>query len=379
MATMSPPGDLKDDLLSLSREIHADPELAYKERNAADRICALLRRHGHTVERPLGGLETAFRARVGPPGPAVAMLAEYDALPGIGHACGHNLIAMTNVGAFLVAARQADRLGIGIELVGTPAEESGGGKLDLIDAGVFRHVVAALSSHPSGGTTWECGTTSLGIVGKRAGFRGVASHAAYSPEKGRNALNGVIRLFVGIDGWRQHLPGDARVHGIVTSGGTASNIVPEFAEAVFGIRAKEMEQLREMERTFGDIARGAALQTGTEVEITDEMRLYAPTAPNPRLTALLKEEMGSRGLDPKTGDVVMASTDFGNVSHVVPADYVGFPVSAEPIPGHSHLMREASASDLAHRNAFTVIDVLASAAVRVATDGSVRSELMRGR
>jgi len=371
---------LRDDLIALSREIHTDPELAYQERRAADRICALLRRHGHEVERPLGGLETAFRSRVGPPGPSIALLAEYDALPGIGHACGHNLIAMTNVGAFLVAARAADRLGIGIELVGTPAEESGGGKLDLIDAGVLRHVVAALSSHPSGGVTWECGTTSLGIVGKRVGYRGVASHAAYSPERGRNALNGVIRLFVGIDGWRQHLPGDARVHGVITNGGgPASNIIPEFAEAIFGIRAKDMDQLREMERTFGDIARGAALQTGTDVEIADDMRLYAPTAPHPRLTALLVEEMRSRGLDPETGDLVMASTDFGNVSQVVPADYVGFPVSPERIAGHSHRMREASATDLAHRNALTVVDVLASAAARIATDASLRSELTLGR
>lgn len=370
---------LKDDLFALSREIHADPELAYQERRAADRICALLTRHGHRPERALGGLETAFRARVGPPGPSVALLAEYDALPEIGHACGHNLIAMTNVGAFLVAARQAERLEMGIELIGTPAEESGGGKLDLIDAGVFRHSVAVLSSHPSGGTSWECGTTSLGVVVKRVGFRGAAAHAAYSPEKGRNALNGVIRLFIGVDGWRQHLPREARVHGIVTKGGAAQNIVPEFAEAVFGIRAKTIDQLREMEKMFGDIARGAALQTGTEVEMADEMRLYAPTAPNARLTSLLMDEMRERGLEPKAGDVVMASTDFGNVSQVVPADHIGFPVNAEAIPGHSHLMREASASDLAHRNAFTVIDVLASAAVRIATDGAVRSELMRGR
>lgn len=378
--TMLAAGSLRDDLLTLSREIHADPELAYAEERAADRICRLLERLGHEVERPLGGLATAFRARIGPPGPAVALLAEYDALPGIGHACGHNLIAMTNVGAFIVAARQAERCEIGIELIGTPAEESGGGKLDLIEAGVFGRVVAALSSHPSGGLTWECGTTSLGIVGKRVGYRGVASHAAYSPERGRNALNGVIRLFVGIDGWRQHLPGDARVHGVITNGGgPASNIVPEFAEAIFGIRAREMAQLREMERTFADIARGAALQTGTEVEIAEEMRLYAPTAPHPRLTALLAQEMSSRGLDPRSGDLVMASTDFGNVSQAVPADYVGFPVSAEPIPGHSHRMRDASATDLAHRNAFTVVDVLAAAALGIATDAALRSELRRAR
>lgn len=370
---------LKDDLLALSRDIHSHPELAYHERRAVERIADVLGRNGHKVELSLGGVGTAFRARVGPPGPSVALLAEYDALPEIGHACGHNLIAMTNAGAFLVAARQADRLEVGIELVGTPAEESGGGKIDLIDRGVFRHTVAALSSHPSGGIAWECGTTSLGVVVKRAGFRGAAAHAAYSPHEGRNALNGVIRLFVGVDGWRQHLPGDARVHGIVTKGGAAQNIVPEFAEAVFGLRARTIEELRGMETMFGDIARGAALQTGTEVAITDEMRLYAPTKPNARLAELLMDEMRQRGLDPKTGDVVMASTDFGNVSQVVPADYIGFPVNAQPIPGHSHVMREASASDLAHRNALTVIDVLASAAVRIATDASLRSELMRGR
>jgi len=369
---------VKDELLALSREIHADPELAYQERRATDRICALLSRHGHGVERPLGGLETAFRARVGPPGPAVALLAEYDALPDIGHACGHNLIAMTNVGAFLVAARQAERLGIGIELLGTPAEESGGGKLDLIDAGVFRHVVAALSSHPGGGAKWECGTTSLGIVGKRVAYRGVAAHAAYSPERGRNALNGVIRLFVGVDGWRQHLPPDSRIHGVITNGGgPASNVVPAFAEAVFGIRAREMGELREMERTFEEIARGAALQTGTEMTISDEMRLYAPSAPHPRLTALIAEELRSRGIEPETSGVVMASTDFGNVSQVVPADYVGFPVSTERIGGHNVAMREHSITDLAHRNAFTTIDVLATAAVRIATDAGLRSDLMR--
>jgi len=370
--------DLREDLFTLSREIHADPEVAYEEKRAADRICALLARHGHAVERPFGGLATAFRAHVGPTGPAVALLAEYDALPAIGHACGHNLIAMTNVGAFLVAARQATRLEVGIDLIGTPAEESGGGKIDLIDAGAFKSVVAALSSHPSGGASWECGTTSLGIVEKIVAYHGVAAHAAYSPERGRNALNAVIRLFTGIDGWRQHLPPDARVHGVITNGGgPAANVIPAFAEAKFGIRAGTLERLREMEKTFADIAQGAALQTDTRVEITESMRLYAPTAPNARVTALLEEEMRSRGIELGEKEVVMASTDFGNVSQVVPADYIGFPVSTEKIGGHNIPMREASVSALAHRNALTVVDVLASAAVRIATEPGLRGELKR--
>lgn len=380
MTTAAAPTDLREDLIALSRAIHADPELAYQERRAADRIGALLERYGHKVDRPYGGLETAFRARVGPAGPAVALLAEYDALPDIGHACGHNLIAMTNVGAFLVAARQAERLQVGIELIGTPAEESGGGKIDLIDAGAFRNAVAVLSSHPGGGGTWEYGNTSLGIVGKKVAYRGLASHAAYSPERGRNALNGVIRLFVGIDGWRQQLPREARVHGIIShGGGPAPNIIPAYAEAKFGIRAPTIEQLREMVRTFDDIARGAALQTGTEVEITDEMRLYEPTAPHPRLTALLAEEMSARGLELDEPHMVMASTDLGNVSHVVPTEHVGFPVTTDRIAGHSNAMRDASATDLAHRNALTVVDILSAAAVRIATDAALRSELVRAR
>ncbi len=373
-------GDLREDLLALSRGIHSEPELAYHETRAVDRIRALLEANGHRVERPYGGLDTSFRARIGPDGPAVTLLAEYDALPGIGHACGHNLIAMTNVGAFLVAARQAERLQVGIELVGTPAEESGGGKIDLIDAGVFKTSIAVLSSHPGGGAKWECGNTSLGIVEKKATYTGIASHAAYSPERGRNALNGVIRLFVGIDGWRQQLPRDSRIHGVITDGGgPASNIIPARAEARFGIRARTIEQLREMESTFADIARGAALQTGTEVEIADTMRLYAPLKPNARLAALLAEELRARGIEPDAPDMIMASTDLGNVSEVAPTDHVGFPVSKDRIPGHSNAMREASVSEVAHQSAFTVIDVLAAAAVRIATEPSLRSELKRER
>jgi len=364
------------DLLTLSREIHADPELAYEERRAVERIAALLERRGHRVERGVGGLETAFRARVGPAGPSVALLAEYDALAEIGHACGHNLIAISNVGAFLVAAAQSERLEIGVELIGTPAEERGGGKLDLLDAGAFASTIAALSSHPSSDPHWAIGTTSLGVVALRVTYRGVAAHAAASPEKGRNALNAVIRLFTGVDGWRQHLPDDARVHGIITDGGgPAYNVVPVHAQALFGLRSKDVGVLTEMIVTFGDIARGAALQTATEVVIDDEMRLYAPTSPHPVLTELLAAELAARGVDMTTGDLVAASTDFGNVSQAVPAEYVSFPVGEAKVPGHSNAFRDAAVTDYAHRQALIAVDVLASAALRLATEVSLRARL----
>ncbi len=366
---------LRADLVALSRAIHGTPELAYGERTAVKNISALLASRGHRVEHTLGGVETAFRARIGPDGPAVALLAEYDALPEIGHACGHNLIAMSNVGAFLLAAERAKDLTVGVALVGTPAEESGGGKIDLLDAGVFRDTVAVLSSHPSSDPDFECGGSSLGVVAKRVRFHGVASHAAFSPHLGRNALSAAIRLFVAIDGWRQHLPADTRVHGIITRGGAAQNIIPDLAECDIGLRAATVPQLDEMVRTFNDMAQGAAMQTGTTVEIEDDLRLYAPVKPNPVVGDLLVEELERRGKRVVRGKFVLASTDFGNVSQAAPADYVGFPVTETTIAGHSHQMREASATDLAHENAMITAEVLAAAAVRIATDRALRDRL----
>lgn len=368
---------LAEDLVRLSREIHADPELAYQERRAAARIAELLQRHGHEVQMGIGGLETAFRARAGPPGPSIALIAEYDALAGVGHGCGHNLIAMTNVGAFLHAVTEKD-LGMAIELIGTPAEEDGGGKIDLLNAGVFNDVAFALSTHPAAQGSWGVSGTGLGIVGKRVIYRGAASHAGSSPERGRNALNGVIRLFIGIDAWRQHLPTDSRVHGIITHGGDAVNVIPARAEAKFGLRAKDLPTLEEMVAMFTDVAQGAALETGTTVEITDYLPLYAPVAANTKLGDVVADELRRRGVEAERGVMVTASTDLGNVSQKVPTDWIRFPVTEAPIAGHSDAMRDASASDLAHRNALLVVEALAAAAYRVASDASLRQSIQNG-
>ena len=367
---------LADELVQLSRDIHADPELAYQERRAAARIASLIERHGVPVQMGIGGLATAFRARVGPPGPSVALLAEYDALAGVGHGCGHNLIAMTNVGAFLHVAAETN-LGMAIELIGTPAEEDGGGKIDLLGAGVFDGVAFALSTHPAAQGRWGVSGTGLGIVGKRVIYRGAASHAGSSPERGRNALNGVIRLFVGIDAWRQHLPQDSRVHGIITHGGDAVNVIPARAEAKFGLRAKDLVTLEEMVATFTDVAQGAALETGTTVEITDYLPLYAPVAANTRLGDVVADELRQRGVDAERGVLVTASTDLGNVSQKVPTDWVRFPVTERPIAGHSDAMREASVTELAHRNAFITAEALGATAIRVATDRNLRERIAR--
>ena len=333
------------ELASLSRDIHAHPELAYEERHAVAAISAVLERAGHRVERGIGGLETAFRARVGPAdGPAVALLAEYDALPEVGHGCGHNLIAISNVGAYLIAAASAARLEVGVELIGTPAEENGGGKIELLRKGIFDRIVAALSSHPAGQGGWSVSGTGLGVVGKRVTFTGVASHAGSAPEKGRNALNAVIRFFVGIDGWRQQLETDSRVHGYISDGGKAMNVVPARAEAIFGLRAKERRTLDGMVERFGEIAKGAALLTGTKVEIAEYLPYYEPVKANLALGDVITEELRRLGVTPERGVLVTASTDLGNVSSKVPTDWVRFPVSEKPVPGHSAEMRDAKPS-----------------------------------
>jgi amidohydrolase len=364
------------ELVALSRDIHGHPELAYQERHALGAIATFLERHGHRVERGIGGLETAFRARVGPKdGPAIALLAEYDALPDVGHGCGHNLIAISNVGAYLVSASSAGRLELGVELIGTPAEENGGGKIDLLRKGVFDRIVAVLSSHPAGQGGWAVSGTGLGVVGKRVTFTGVASHAGSAPEKGRNALNAVIRFFVGVDGWRQQLEADSRVHGVISDGGKAMNVVPARAEAIFGLRAKERETLDGMVERFGEIAKGAALLTGTKVEIAEYLPYYEPVKANRVLGDVIAAELGRHGVTPERGILVTASTDLGNVSTKAPTDWVRFPVSEKPVPGHSEQMRDASVSDLAHRNAIITAEVLGATAVRVATDKTLRERI----
>jgi len=369
------PDDTRRDLVALSREIHADPELAYKEERAAARIASLLRKRGHEVEVGIGGLATAFRARIGPAGPSVALLAEYDALAGVGHGCGHNLIAISNVGAFLLAATDPTPLQTAVELVGTPAEEDGGGKIDLLNAGVFDGVGYALSTHPAAQAAWVVSGTGLGIVGKRVIYRGRSSHAGSSPERGRNALNGLIRLFTGIDGWRQQLPTDSRVHGIIDFGGDAVNVVPSRAVGRIALRARDIATLREMEATFTDVAQGAALETSTTVEITDYLPLYAPVGANRKIGDVIVSELRSRGVEPERGTLVTASTDLGNVSQKVPTDWIRFPVTDRPIPGHSDEMREACITDLAHANALLTADALGAAARRLATDRALRASI----
>jgi amidohydrolase len=363
---------LRRELTDISLDIHAHPELNYQEHHAAQVLADALERHGFKVERGVGGVETAFRGVIeggNGDGPTVALLAEYDALPGIGHGCGHNLIAMSNLGAGLAIKAAMGSLPGRVIVLGTPAEEGGGGKIRLLDAGVFKDVDVALSSHPSSNRTIiptdipQDQSWSLAMVGYRYAYHGKAAHAAVVPHEGINALNAVIHLFTGIDALRQHLRDDVRIHGIITDGGKAANVVPDFAAANFMLRSRDREYLHEVVDKVRRVAEGAAQITGARLEILPAHPRYENVRPNVVLaqTAHANAQAIGMPLDamPSGWNGGGASTDFGNVSQALPAYYLRFAVSQQPVPGHSTAMAEAAKADFGHDNAIATAKVLA--------------------
>ena len=347
-------------LRELSTAIHALREIAYQEHASVEAIDVFVRAEGHEVRSGIGGIDTAFEVQVGPSAPSVAILAEYDALPEIGHACGHNLIAMTTVGAFVAAARRWTSTSVGLRLIGTPAEEGGGGKLRLLDAGAFDGVAAAISSHPAAEAAWAAGATNLGVIGHEVVFHGVAAHAASAPALGRNALSAMLLAFAGIDAARQRFAPDDRIAGIITEGGTAVNVVPARAVGRFAIRSASTSRIHELVELFHAVIEGAAQQTQTTVETSETMRMHLPMTPAAWVGDAIRRQARAAGIETTDGHHVSASTDLGNVSAAIPTDWLRFPVTEAPIAGHSQAMAEASLSRLAHANALLATEVLAA-------------------
>jgi len=362
----------RPELVEVALDIHAHPELNYQEQHAAQLLSGVLEKHGFQVERGAGGVETAFTATLpggAGDGPTVAVLAEYDALPEIGHGCGHNLIAMAAIGAGLGLKANRDNLPGRVMVIGTPAEEGGGGKIRMLNAGVFDGVDAVLSSHPSSnrtviptdipmGESW-----SLAMVGYRYIFHGKAAHAAAAPHEGINALNGVIHLFTGIDALRQHLREDVRIHGIITDGGRAPNVVPEFAAANFMLRCRDRDYLSDV--VVGKVrqaAEGAAAMTGSRLEVEEYYPFYENVRPNAVIAGLLLNNAALAGLnldEPLPGrQGSAASTDFGNVSQAMPAYELRYAVSEQPVPSHSREMAETATSEHALSAAINVAKAL---------------------
>lgn len=311
--------ELADDLEQLAKTLHQNPELSWQEHEAVANITALIERHGATVERSFCDLETSFRARIGNgTGPHVAIVAEYDALPDIGHACGHNLIAAGAVGAWLALLPQANALSGTIDLLGAPAEETGEGKVRLIEAGAFEGVDAALMFHPFDRDLLLHPT--LAIAALQVVFKGAPSHAAIAPEQGKSALTACMDAFRLIDGQRIHLPDGSRVHGIITDGGEASNIIVERAACVFSIRGRTSADLDVVRAVAERCIRGAAMASDVAVEITFKPGCL-DMRNNSALAARFGEHMRALGREPRDVDpnAGAGSTDMGDVSHHVPS------------------------------------------------------------
>lgn len=364
----------REALVALSLALHRDPEVAYQEHRASERISAFLRERGFGVERPYKGLDTAYRAdaRGRPEGPTIAILAEYDALPDIGHACGHNLIAMIGTAAAIGAKEVLGELAGSIAAIGTPAEEGGGGKVALVRAGGFDAVDAAMMVHPSSRTL--SGRTSLASNRVELEFHGKAAHAAAQPDRGINALDGLIQTFNAVNAMRQHLKPDARVHGIVTSGGSAANIIPEYAAGKFSVRARDHTYQKEVLRRFIACAEGAAAATGTRLVVTvNENSGYENMVPSTPLSQRWAEHVRTFGIEvtPTAEDERMGSTDMGNVSQVVPAAHPYIGIAPEGTPGHSAAFRDAAATPQAHANALSAAKALALVAVDLLADPSL--------
>ncbi len=375
----------KQALFDLSKDVHAHPELNYEEYYSSNALATFLEGNDLPVERGIGGIETAFRATIpggGGQGPTIAVLAEYDALPEIGHGCGHNLIAMAAMGAALGLKANAGSLPGRIEIIGTPAEEGGGGKIRLLEAGVFDGIDATLSSHPFSNRTIVPAVSprgeswSLAMVGYRYMYHGRAAHAAAAPEAGINALNAVIHLFTGIDALRQHLRDDVRMHGVITDGGTAPNVVPQFAAANFMLRSRDGRYLSdEVVGKVMQVAEGAAAMTGARLEVEEFYPFYENVQPNLTLAQAVGANLQALGVrldDPIPGRPGSgASTDFGNVSQAMPAYELRYAVSETPVASHTSDMCETAITDYALSSALQVAKALSLTAADLLCDATL--------
>jgi amidohydrolase len=306
-------------LREVSSKIHDNPELRFEEHKAAAWLAEAVEHAGVSVERNLGGLATAFRARVGSgTGPRIAILAEYDALPEIGHACGHNLIASGALGAFLALARQREAITGTVELIGTPAEEGGGGKIRLLSAGAFQGVDAAMMFHPFDRDLLA--HVALASIWLEARYQGVPSHAALAPWGGQSALTACLDTFRLIDSQRIHFRDGVRVHGIIKNGGQAVNIIPELAIAEFSVRARDTTELERVKAIVDRCARAAAMASGVSVSLSVRQG-YKDLVNNLTMARRFGEHLRGLGrLPAETDETVGAgSTDMGDISHAVPS------------------------------------------------------------
>ena len=362
---------LGDELTALSLDIHAHPELAFEETHAADRVGRFLTEQGFKVEAGVGGIPTAFRASLETgPGPTLAILCEYDALPGVGHACGHNVIAAAGAGAGAALMAARDGLPSGrVVVIGTPAEERGGGKGCLVEAGLFRDVDAAMMIHGFDRTLLH--QDLLGVARVTFEWEGRAAHASVDPWEGVNALDACIATFNGVAMLRQQMRPDCRIHGVVTEGGIAGNIIPERAVADFNVRGPSLEAMWALHRRVVACAEAAALATATRLTVTRHPDVYEPMRRNQGLLDVFAANLGASGLaeGPAAPDR-LASSDIGNVSQVTPTIHAWVQIAALGTAIHTREFARAAAAPSARLGLLAGAKLMALSAVDLLADPS---------
>ena len=369
----------RDELIALSLKLHANPEIAFQEEKAAAWLADYLEGEGFALERGICKIATAFRASYGQGEPRVAILAEYDALPGVGHGCGHNIIGTASTAAGLAAKAVVDETGGTVLVIGTPAEEAAGGKVYMADRGAFKGLTCAMMAHP-GNRDVAVGYT-LACLELNVEFHGRAAHAAARPEAGLNALDAMIASFVNIGLLRQQLRDAARIHGIITDGGQAVNVIPHHTAASLLIRAEDDVYLDEaLKEKVLACFRAAAEATGCRLEHRwGEESRYKAMYSNHALAEAYRtniEGLGRKVIEPESRRS-MGSTDMGNVSAIVPAIHPSITVAPPDIPIHTVEFREMAASEAGHKALLDSAKALAMTAVDVLTDADLRERMKR--
>lgn len=340
--------EIHKELCEISDFIYHNPELGNEEYKAVEKLTSFLQEHDFDIETEFLGIKTAFRATYdsNKEGPIIGYLCEYDALPEIGHGCGHNMIGAMSAGAGVILSKVLNEIGGKIIVYGTPAEETNGAKVIFAEQGVFDELDVAMMVHPSDKTI-ESGT-SMALYPLQFTYTGKTAHAASCPQEGINALNSVIQLFNGIDALRQHVTPDVRIHGIITNGGVAANIVPDKAVAQFYFRASTKEILDDVLVKVKNIAQGAALMTGSKLEMTRYELLNDNLKTNKSLSEVFSKNLRTLGIKNIYEAKDTGSSDIGNVSHKTPTIHPYIGISNFNVTGHSVNMADATITPFAH-------------------------------
>ncbi len=366
---------IEADLIKLSKDIHSNPELCFEEFKAVNWLKEILKEHDFKIEDNSGGLETAFKARfkVKKPGPRVAFLAEYDALRGKGHACGHNIIATSAVGAAIGLSKVIKDLAGEVILLGTPAEEGGGGKIILLEEGEFDDIDYALMIHP--GSINLIGRGGLAASKLVIEFKGEAAHSS-SPGDGINALKALLEVFRGIDTLRSDFAKNTRVNGIITEGGEASNIIPDYAAAEFTVRATTRDGLEEVIEKIITVTKAAHILTGAVPEVKEGI-IYAERYPNMKMAEQFKMNMERlhEKMNYPDPDMNLGSSDIGNVTMELPAIHSYLKIVEEDVPAHTEKFAEAAIAPRAEEVIIKAAKGLAMTGYDILTNPELREEI----